>query len=143
MHYIPANPLKNPSYDYWLSVSRSIYTDDLADKMVIGIYTVYVHNGKVYVMPALTPQWVEFDVNNKLYENIEQLKDYKLNINIETKGKEAIISFDYINASKSPFFEDFFIERTYVNAVYVDGSWKISGGDYVDMILDKYFDELN
>lgn len=73
--------------------------------MVIGIYTVYVHNGKVYVMPALTPQWVEFDVNNKLYENIEQLKDYKLNINIETKGKEAIISFDYINASKSPFLK--------------------------------------
>lgn len=104
MHYIPANPLKNPSYDYWLSVSRSIYTDDLADKMVIGIYTVYVHNGKVYVMPALTPQWVEFDVNNKLYENIEQLKDYKLNINIETKGKEAIISFDYIKCIEKSFF---------------------------------------
>lgn len=132
----------NPSYDYWLSVSRSIYTDDLAEKMVRGMCAVYVHNGKVYNMGAVFPQWFVFSIDyEEYYEDIEHLKDYKLNINVENKGNEAIIGFDYINAFKSPFMDDFFIERTYVNAVYVDGSWKISGGGYVDIILDTYYRE--
>ena len=126
--YLPGEHIE---YSYWMDVSRGMYTEDIAEEMMCCLGTVAKHNGKMYMILAVG-QSPSFTIKKDdfYYEELELTVD-------EINGTSAVVSFNYQDRTDICDASLYKTKRTSAELQYTENGWRISGGDYIELIKNE------
>ena len=132
-HYNAGNALvtdiTNVTYDELLSRAEKTFTRSASEKMISETgFLINFSNGLRYV--TLVPQYIPFSIDMS-----EMGYEHDLDLKVTVSGDRATITFNYISI-ESPYPEFFVSKPTNLEAELIDGEWRISGGDYLDMMFE-------